>query len=62
MVARVKPRPYSVKSVDAILATINDEGLPGDKRRIVACQKKYGACNVARFSKSLDCCSQVARF
>src|ERR1700747_2935140 len=43
-----------LSSADAILATIDDNCLSGDKCRIIAGQKKYCACHIRRFSQPLD--------
>jgi hypothetical protein len=43
-----------LSSADAILATIDDNCLPGDKCRSIAGQKKYCTCHIRRFSQPLD--------
>src|ERR1700758_4337164 len=43
-----------LSSADAILATINDNCLPGDKCGIIACQKEHCACDIPGFSQPLD--------
>ena len=39
---------------NAILTTINDDCLPGDKCRIITRQKKHCTSNILRFSQPLD--------
>ena len=44
----------TLTSADAVLTTVNDNCLPGDKRRIIACQKEHCTRDILGFSQPLD--------